>query len=90
MLLLLHVTFNSFQICPECSCQWFSQTTLGIFFIEFLIFNDFFFFFENFKFVIVPYGETKNLNYLENESSESKTELNLGLADSSSTNMGYL
>ncbi len=24
-------------------------------------------FFENFKFTIVPYGKTKNLNYLENE-----------------------
>ncbi len=28
-------------------------------------FNDFFF--EKFKFTIVPYGETKNLNYLESD-----------------------
>ena len=33
---------------------------------EFPIFNEFFFF-EKFKFTIVLYGETKNLNYLENE-----------------------
>ena len=32
--------------------------------LEFLIFNDLFFC-ENFKFTIVAYGETKNLNYLE-------------------------
>ena len=31
----------------------------------FPIFNDFVF--ENFKFTIIPYGETPNLNYLENE-----------------------
>ncbi len=43
---------------------------------EFAIFNDFF---PNFKFAIIPYEETKkNLNYLENEQSYSKTESNLG------------
>ena len=44
------------------------KTTFGIFEIlrlPFLIF----FFFENFKSTIVPYRETKNLNYLENERS---------------------
>ena len=27
------------------------------------------FFFENFNFTVVPYGEIKNLNYMENERS---------------------
>ncbi len=40
------------------------KTTLGIF--EILNFQ-FLMFFFNFKFTIVPYGETKNLNYPENE-----------------------
>ena len=43
------------------------------------------FFFENFKFTIVPYGEIKNLKYLENDGWYSKTEWNLGLAGSYST-----
>ncbi len=32
------------------------------------------FFSENIKFTIVPYGETKNLNYLENEQSSSSRQ----------------
>ena len=40
---------------------------------EFSIFNEFL------NFTIVPYGETKNLNYLQNKQPQSETELNLGL-----------
>ena len=46
-------------------------------------------FFQNFKFTIVAYGEIKNINYLENERSYSKTEWNLGLVGSTSTYIGY-
>ena len=56
------------KTCPELSSQWSSQNYAWDFWnFEFLIFN--FFFFENFKFTIVAYGEIKNLNYLENEQS---------------------
>ena len=48
------------------------------------------FFFENFKFTIVAYGEIKHLSYLENEWLWRKTKWNVGLAGSSSTYMGYL
>ncbi len=40
---------------------------LGFLNFEFPIFNDFFL--ENLKFTIVPYGESKNLNYMEKERS---------------------
>ncbi len=72
-LLLLQIAAKSFETCPEFSSQWSSQNYVWDFWnFEFAIFNDFFF--ENFKFTIVAYGEIKNLNYLENERLLSKTE----------------
>ncbi len=53
---LLQIAAKSFQICPKFSFQRSSQYYGGDFRnFEFAIFNDFFF--ENFKFTIVPYGE---------------------------------
>ena len=67
-LLLLQIAAESFQTFPEFSSQWSSQTKFGIF--EILIFWFLtIFFFENFKFTIVAYGEIENFNYLENEQS---------------------
>ena len=70
-LLLLQITAKSFQASPEFSSHYPGsphKTAFGIFEIfKFPIFNDFFF--ENFKFTIVAYGEIKNLNYLKNECS---------------------
>ncbi len=68
---------------------WFLWAIRREFFFIFWI-KTYDFFPKNFKFTIVPYGETKNLNYLENELSWSETEWNLGLGGSSSTYMGYL
>ncbi len=64
------------------------KTTFGIF--EILSFWFLTNFFENSKFTIVAYGEIKNLNYLEHERSESKTEWNLGLMGTYTTYKGYL
>ncbi len=64
---LLQIAAKYFQTFLEFSSQWSSHNCVWDFWIfEFAIFNDFF---ENLKFTIVPYGETKNLNYLENERS---------------------
>ncbi len=53
------------QTSPEFSSQWSSQNSVLDFWnFEFLIINDFFF--KNFKFTMVAYGEIRNLNYLEN------------------------
>ena len=61
--LLLQSTAKSFQTSPEFSSQWSAQNYVGdVLNFEFLIFDDFFF--KNFKFTIVAYGEIKNLNYL--------------------------
>ena len=50
-----------FKLVLNCSPNCPHKTTLAIFeILEFLIFN--YFLFEEFKFTIVPYGETKNLN----------------------------
>ncbi len=49
------------------------STGLDFWSFEFLILINFL------KFIIAPYGETKNLNYLENERPESETEWNLVL-----------
>ncbi len=58
---------NRSQRFSDFSCfflpMWSSQN------VEDLPIFNYFFFFENSKFTIVPYGETKNLNYLENERS---------------------
>ncbi len=65
--LLIQIAAESFQTFPKFSSQWSSQNYVWDFWnFEFLIFNDFFL---NFKFTIVPYGEIKNLTYLENERS---------------------
>ncbi len=67
-LLLLQIAAESFQTLPEFSSQWSSKNYFWDFLnFYFAIFN--YFFFENFKFTIVAYGEIKNLNYLENERS---------------------
>ncbi len=62
-LLPLQIAAKSFETCPEFSYQWPSQSCVGDFWnFEFPIF-------QNFKFTIVAYRKTKNLNYLENERS---------------------
>ena len=45
---------QSFQTCPEFSCQWSSQDHVGIF--DILSFRFYRFFFKNFKYTIVVYG----------------------------------
>ncbi len=61
MLPLLQIAAKGFQTFPEFSSQWSLQNYGWDFWnFEFQIFR--YFFFENFKFTIVPYGETKNLN----------------------------
>ncbi len=50
-----------------------NSTVLDFWNFEFLIFN------ELLNFTIVPYGETKNLNYLENDGPQSETEWHVGL-----------
>ncbi len=45
---------------------------------------------ENFNVTIVPYEETKNLNYLVKKRSYSETECNLRLAGRNRICMGYL
>ncbi len=56
---------KGFKFALKCLPSGPHKTTLGIF--ENLNFRFYDFFFENFKFSIVPYGEDKTLNYLENE-----------------------
>ena len=68
VLLLLQIAGKSFQTFPEFSPNGSHKTLFGIFGIlshQFVMI----FFFENFEFTIVAYGEIKNLNYLENEHS---------------------
>ena len=62
-LLLPQISFGSFQTFSEFSSQWSSQKYCDDFFLnfEFTTFN------EPLNFTIVPYGRTKNLNYLEND-----------------------
>ncbi len=63
---LRQIAAKSFETCPEFFSQWYSQKYVWDFLnVYFPIFNDFFF--ENFKFTIVGYGEIKNLPYMENE-----------------------
>ncbi len=60
-------TYKSQPKLSNLSSQWSAQNYVSHFWnFEFPIFNDFLFF-ETFKFTIVPYRETKNLIYLENE-----------------------
>ncbi len=68
MILLLQIRAKGFQTSPEFPPFGPHKTSFGIF--EILSFRFFrFFFFENFQLTFVPYGETKKLNYLENEQS---------------------
>ncbi len=66
--------YSSYKLQPKVFKRFLNflpngphKTTFGIFEILSAIFNDFFF--EKFKFTIVPYGEIKNLKYLEKERS---------------------
>ncbi len=70
----------------------FSQNCIGDFWnFELWMFNYLFiFFFENFNFAVVACSEIKNLKYLGNERSQSKTEWIVGLMGSSSTYIGYM
>ncbi len=63
--LLLQITAKRFQTCPEFSSQLSSQTTFR--FLIFLVSDlAFFSLMETFCSLMVSYGETPNLNYLEN------------------------
>ncbi len=72
-LLLLQITTQSFLTSPEFPPSGRHKTPFGIF--EILSFRFLTFFFQNFKFTIVAYGEIKNLNYLGSEILESRVVL---------------
>ena len=86
--------YSSYKSQPKASnfswvFFWIVLTKLRLGFLKFWASNLFFFydfFFRNFKFTIAPYGETKNLNCLENERPYSKMEWNLGLG----SRLGYI
>ncbi len=58
---------KAFKLFPNFLPNGPHKPTIGIFEILSFFFFLTIFFSENFKFTIVLYGETKNLNYLENE-----------------------
>ncbi len=79
----LQIAAKSFQTFLEFSSQWSSQKYIvHVGFLKLWVWDFLWHFFENCKVTIVPFVETKNLNYLESEWSWSKSESNLGLKSS--------